>query len=113
MTSELSKLLLEAVSTECTAFEAVIDHVMPSESKDSADCNFDSVEGRLLTLIGEGFVEAFLLHAEPPYLTPVVPSLRTLPGFWFHITAKGEQHLGGLLNTAPSAEIPESTPFYC
>lgn len=115
MTSELSRLLLEAVSADCTAFESVVGHVIPNERLNAADCDPVSVDRKLLTLVGEGLVEAFLLHAEPPYITAVVPSMRTLPGFWFYITAKGEQYLGGLSKAVPPAQIPRSrdASHYC
>ena len=96
--SELSKSILEVVSTDHTPFEALVGDLMPKERFDHDEFCLDLVEGQLLSLLSDGLIQAHLLHAEPPFVTQVLPSRSTLRRFWFLITPKGEQHLSALLN---------------
>ena len=95
--SGLSKVILEAASTDHTPFESLVGDLISKERVDHDEFCLDLVEGQLLSLISDGLIQAYLLDAEPPFVTQVLASRPTLRRFWFLITPKGEQHLSGSL----------------
>jgi hypothetical protein len=68
----------------------------------------DLVDDQLLSLISDGLIQAYLLHAEPPFITQVLASGPTLQRFWFLITPKGEQCLRSSLNDLCDGDRSES-----
>jgi hypothetical protein len=47
----------------------------------------------LLTLLANGLVAAYIIHAGPPYTTAADPNCDTLEQYWFMITDRGMQFL--------------------
>jgi hypothetical protein len=91
---ELTRLILQAVSKDHTPFESLIAKLSSTEHL-AADALDDVVE-HLLTLIRGGFVVAYLLHAEPPFITPALASPATIHNLWFLTTQEGQRHLSAL-----------------
>ena len=91
---ELTRLILQAVSKDHTPFESLIAKLSSTENP-AVDVLDDLVE-HLLTLIRGGFVVAYLLHAEPPFITPALASPATIHNLWFLTTQEGQRHLSAL-----------------
>jgi hypothetical protein len=53
----------------------------------------DEVRRGLRSLLEDGLVEAYLIHAEPPYTTPVAPEPDNMQWYWYTITAGQEASL--------------------
>lgn len=90
--SELDRVVLEAVSEDYQSFEAVV-------SKLSQITNFvvTDIERVLLSSIANNLVAAYLIHADPPYATEVGASSETIRRYWFCITEEGRQYLHQLI----------------
>jgi hypothetical protein len=92
LTDELDRLLLGAVGDDFVTLESVVDKLCPDGpifSKHDPELLYS----RLLTLLSDKLINAYLLHADPPYITPVKMSDRTLRMSWFYITQRGRKCL--------------------
>jgi len=91
---ELDRVVLEAVSEDYQSFEALVSKL--SQSK-NAQCGVSDIESTLLGALANHLVSAYLLHADPPYLTEVGASPETIQRYWFAITEEGREYLRDLL----------------
>jgi hypothetical protein len=92
--STLDRVVLEAVSEDYEPFEAVVRKLSNSTQ---ALGGANEIERSLLSSIANNFIEAYLIHADPPYATAVGANLDTVRRYWFYITEQGKEHLRRLL----------------
>ena len=93
LTDELDRLVLGAVGDEFVPLEFIVDKLGRPGSPIIGRLDPDLIYSRLLNLIADKLINAYLLHAEPPYITPVQISPRALPTSWFYITQRGRKCL--------------------
>jgi hypothetical protein len=86
---QLDQLLLHALCEDITPFEVLADKLRPHLQPDQLPL----LPGRLLSLITMGWVDSYLLHAEPPYLTPADSDAEGVYRHWFFISEDGLEHL--------------------
>jgi hypothetical protein len=53
-----------------------------------------TIQSRLLSLITDKLINAYLLHADPPYITSIDIGYDALSTSWFYITQRGRKCLG-------------------
>jgi hypothetical protein len=87
--ADLNRTILEVVVCDFEPFESIVSKI----SKSSDDEAFDEVRLGLRALLTDGLVGAFLIHAEPPYATPVNPESDNMHWYWYTITAQGKSYL--------------------
>lgn len=87
---ELDRIMLETVSEDYQSFEALV-----SKLSLVIDIEFGmiEVERLLLSSIANRLVAAYLLHADPPYVTEVGAEPDTIRRYWFCITDEGREYL--------------------
>ena len=83
---ELDRIILEVVSCDIEPFESVV-------SKLSQWFHTDQIQSSLLCNTMNGLIGAYIIHADPPYITAVSVSAGTIDRFWFHITESGTKYL--------------------
>jgi hypothetical protein len=94
--AELKRVVLEAVSEDYESFESVVEKLSrPNHAVDDG-CDPDQIERSLLCSIENHLVEAFLIHADPPYATAVAANMDTIRRCWFFITDEGREYLCNL-----------------
>ena len=54
--------------------------------------HIDQIKSRLLRNTVNGLVGAYLIHADPPYVTAVNVSADTIDRYWFHLTESGRKY---------------------
>jgi hypothetical protein len=89
--------VLQAVSDDYESFDSVVGKLSRLGSFICGVYEADEVERSLLSCIAKRFVEAYLLHADPPYATAVRPDLRTVRKYWYCITEEGKEYLRGII----------------
>lgn len=92
-TRELDRIVLLAVSEDYESFDSVVSKLSRLGSFISGACDVDKIERSLLTSISNRFVEAYLIHAEPPYATAVVAEAGAISRYWYRITEEGIAYL--------------------
>jgi hypothetical protein len=80
----LKRTILGAVLRDFEPFESIVSKVSRSRVDDS-----DEVRRVLRSLLEDGLVGAYLIHAEPPYATLVGPEPDNMQWYWYTITAQG------------------------
>lgn len=85
----LNRMILELVLRDFEPFEAIACEV----SKSSSDEGFEGIRDGLRILLARGFVDAFLIHIEPPYATLVDPQPDEMERYWYTITPAGRKYL--------------------
>lgn len=93
MTDELDRLLLGAVGDDFVTLESIVDKLGRPDGPVFGKLDPDLLYSRLLTLIADKLINAYLLHADPPYITPVKISEGILRTSWFYITQRGRKCL--------------------
>ena len=86
---QFDRLILHAVCEDLAPFEAIVNNIR--EHLETED--LEQVASRLLGLIMSGMVDSYLLHIEPPYLTPVDTDAEGIYRHWFFISEAGLNHL--------------------
>ncbi len=100
--------ILEAVSEDFEPYEVILSKVSDITTDDPAtDLATELLQRILLASIADELVCAYLLHAEPPYITQVEVGPGKLECYWFYITDKGKKVL---FDDAP-AEEAEPVPL--
>ena len=84
---DLNRTILEVVLRDFESFESIVSNV--SKSRDASD----EVRRGLHALLADGLVGAYLIHADPPYATPVDPEPNSMHRFWYTVTARGKSCL--------------------
>lgn len=95
---QIDRDLLTAVSFDFQPLEVLIGTLLQRHETASETSGERRIYRRLLSLIQDGSISANLLHAEPPYVTPVQATPATMSSCWFLITEKGREHLCGVPN---------------
>jgi hypothetical protein len=85
----LNRKIMEVVSRDFEPFEAIVSKVSRGRDNDATD----EVLTGLRVLLDNGLVGAYLIHADPPYATPVDPEPNSMHRFWYTVTARGKSCL--------------------
>jgi hypothetical protein len=95
LTDEIDRRILAAVCDDFTILECILDKVSGdvSGSLDRAD-----LQNRLLRLVSDKLINAYLLHAEPPFMTRVQINSDDIQNSWFFIAQRGRKCLS---NSSP------------
>jgi hypothetical protein len=91
----LEQLILAAVSQDFESFEAIVVRLADWTGRILGDWEMHQVELSLLQLTCNHLVRAYLIHADPPYITSVAATSETVRRHWFLITTKGMASLTG------------------
>jgi hypothetical protein len=93
MTDELDRLILGAVGDDFVTLEHIVNRLAIPGGRVAAKVDPELLRQRLVDLIADRLISAYLLHADPPYITPVKVSTRSLQTSWFYITQRGRKCL--------------------
>jgi hypothetical protein len=98
LTDDLDRVILAAVSDDFTTLEFIAEKLSFSPDIAVGKLDAEALLRRLLQLIGEKHINAYLLHADPPFITPIeIGDKAALATCWFYITQRGRKFL---LNSA-------------
>jgi hypothetical protein len=89
MTDELDRLILATVGDDFVTMEFIVEKLCGTEAR----LDVGNLRGRLFDLLADKLVNAYLLHADPPYITPVQIDSDALLTCWFYITQRGRKCL--------------------
>lgn len=107
-TDGLDRLLLSAVGDDFVTLESIVEKVSGSNGPAFGKLDSESVYSRLLTLVADKLINAYLLHADPPYITPVNTNLACLPTSWFYITQRGRKCLANGVRRRVALQRPDA-----
>jgi len=91
---ELYLVILKAVAEDYQSFESIVSQ---ASIADPAYRLGVETEQTLLSLVATNLVGAYLLHADPPYATPVDATPEMIRTYWFCITKEGRTYLENAL----------------
>jgi len=91
---ELDHLILATVGDDFMTLEFIADKLLTPANEIPGKLDVKSLQTRLLKLITHKLVNAYLLHADPPFITPIEIGYDALPTSWFYITQRGRKCLG-------------------
>jgi len=94
LTDDLDQLILAAVCDDFMTLEFITDKILRPPGGDAGKYDAESVHSHLLQLISDKLINAYLLHADPPYITPINIGIDALGTSWFYITQRGRKSLG-------------------
>ncbi|KAA6457985.1 hypothetical protein DYQ86_21725 [Acidobacteria bacterium AB60] len=106
-TDELDRLLLRAVCDDFVTLDAIVAKI--GRRVETGKGNSQLLYNKLLSLIGDKLVSAFLLHADPPYITPVKRNSPAFASSWFFITQRGRKCLANSSRAAGAHAAGDST----
>lgn len=87
--ADLNRMILEIVLRDFESFESIVAKL----SKANPAIGSGEVKGGLLSLLADDLLGAYLIHADPPYFTPVDATPDTIEWYWFLITEDGNRQL--------------------
>jgi hypothetical protein len=90
--AEIDRFLLDALCEQLSPFEYLLSEAQHALNKD----DLEHLAGRLLVLVRRRLVNSYLLHVEPPFVTPVDTDTDGIYRHWFAISEEGLKHLGRL-----------------
>jgi hypothetical protein len=90
--NELDQIILEVVSDDFESFESVVSKLSGRCIGFQPRIHMDQIKSRLLCNTVNGLVGAYLIHADPPYVTAVNISADTIDRYWFHLTESGRRY---------------------
>ncbi len=93
VTDELDRLILTAVGDDFATMEFIVGKLCGTPGEITGKLDAGHLYRRLFELVADKLVSAYLLHAEPPYITPVELSSDAFPACWFYITQRGRKCL--------------------
>ena len=105
---QLDRLILRAVCQDIAPFEAIVDNLR----RQLEDEELEHVAPRLLWLIKLRMVDSFLLHTEPPHLTPVDTDAIGIYRHWFFISQEGQNYLDQLRPLNGERSLPSRAESY-
>ena len=108
LTDELDRLVLCAVGDDFVTLDFIVDKLGGPDSNFAGKVDSGVVYGRLLNLLADKLINAYLLHADPPYITPVEIGGGTLATSWFYITQRGRKCLANGLRRRRSLHSSKS-----
>src|SRR5258708_32162088 len=88
---ELDHLILPAVGDDFMTMEFIADKLLTPASGIPGKLDAKSLQTRLLKLITDKLINAYLLHADPPFITPVNIGHDALPTTWPYITKRARK----------------------
>ena len=94
LTDELDHLILAAVGDDFMTLEFIAEKLLAPAGAIPGKLDVKSLQARLLKLITNKLINAYLLHADPPFITPIQIDYEALPTSWFYITQRGRKCLG-------------------
>jgi hypothetical protein len=106
---ELDGLILQAVSNDYEPLESIVSQLSDRSGGVPEKAGIVEIERRLLSLIADGFVAPWLIHAEAPYITVSI-SYETVRSSWFYITEKGMKCLRRRMRNPRCSESSERDP---
>lgn len=89
--NELDQIILEVVSDDFEPFESLVSKLSRRYIGFQQRFHVDQIKSRLLRNTVNGLVGAYLIHADPPYVTAVNVSADTIDRYWFHLTDSGRK----------------------
>jgi len=92
-TDELDRLVLGAVGDDFVTLDHIVTRLAARDGRIAGKLDLGLLHRRLVDLITDRLINAYLLHADPPYLTPVKVNSSTLLTSWFYITQRGRKCL--------------------
>jgi hypothetical protein len=96
LTDELDHLILSAVGDDFMTLEFIADKLLKPAGGIPGKLDAKNLQARLLKLISNKLINAYLLHADPPFITPIEIGHDALPTSWFYITQRGRKCLSNL-----------------
>lgn len=108
LTDELDRLVLGAVGEDFVTLDYIFDELGSPDSIFAGKVDAELIYSRLLTLLADKLISAYLLHADPPYITPVEIGRDTLATSWFYITQRGRKCLANSLRRRGNLHSNES-----
>jgi hypothetical protein len=93
---EFERALLEVVFNDFEPYESIAAKLSPQDTASGEIFDMRSFPGILLRLMADDFVGAYLIHAEPPYVTAVEANSDTIQRYWYRITGRGKRRLHNL-----------------
>jgi hypothetical protein len=94
VTDELDQLILTAVCDDFMTLEFIADKILRPAGGNPGKYDAGVLQSRLMTLISDKLINAYLLHADPPYITPISIGPDALGTSWFYVTQRGRKCLG-------------------
>ena len=87
---EICRVILKAVAEDYQSFESIVGQVSGANPEYGSGVE---IEHLLLSLLASNLAGAYLLHADPPYATPVESTPEMIRTYWFCITEQGRKFL--------------------
>jgi hypothetical protein len=87
--ADLNRMILEIVLGDFESFESIVAKLAQANPAISSG----EVKGLLRALSADNLLGIYLIHADPPYFTPVDPTPDTIERYWFLITEEGKRQL--------------------
>src|SRR5258708_37033338 len=97
LTDELDRMILAAVCDDFMTLEFIADKLLKPVAGVPPKLDAGTLQSRLFRLISDKLITAYLLHADPPYITSVNIGYKALSTSWFYITQRGRKCLGNAL----------------
>jgi hypothetical protein len=88
--------LLEVVFNDIVPLESIVAKLSQQPTAGRELFNTKDLQTRLLLLIADDLVGAYLIHAESPYVTAVEAKSDTSHRYWYRITTRGRRRLRDL-----------------
>jgi hypothetical protein len=99
MHADLNRMILEIVLRDFESFESIVSKL----SKSTPGVDSDEIKGLLLALLADDLIGAYLIHADPPYFTPVDATPDTIEWYWLLITEEGKRRFEA--QSAPETSV--------
>ena len=87
------RALLEVVFNDIETFESITAKLLQQSTAGGGTVDVRNLQCLLLLLTADDFVGAYLIHAEPPFVTAVEANFDTIQRYWFRITGRGIRRL--------------------
>ena len=95
-TSELDRIVLQAVSDDYESFDSLVNKLSRLGSFICGVYEGDEVERSLPSCIAKRFVVDYLLHADPSVCDGCASRRRDVRKYWYRITEEGKEYLRGV-----------------
>jgi hypothetical protein len=93
---EFERTVLEVVLNGFEPFESITAKLSQQHTVSGGRFDMGNLQSPLLRLLADDFVGAYLIHAEPPYVTALEARPDAIHRYWYRITGKGETRLYNL-----------------
>jgi hypothetical protein len=99
-------MVLQIVLIDFETIESILNEATRWNAGTNWVWSISEIKDALFTLLTNGLVAAYIIHAEPPHFTPADPNFATLERYWFMTTDRGKRFLKreGVRN-APRARL--------